>query len=73
MHTVSDSGVIPCVKEHWEKSSFGGTIRNIVSEVHVECEVPINHQDRAINETVSVRIWRSEGGPDLAYIWESSA
>lgn len=37
-----------------ERSSFGGEIRNLVSDVHIECEVPMNHQNGAIKETVYI-------------------
>lgn len=39
-----------------ERSSFGEEIRNLVSDVHIECEVPMAHPNGAIVEAVYVRI-----------------
>lgn len=44
-----------------ERSGFGGKISNLVSDVHIECEVPLNCQNGAIKEIVYVKIWMSEG------------
>lgn len=39
-----------------ERSGFGGKISNLVSDVHIECEVPMNCQNGAIKEIVYVKI-----------------
>lgn len=50
------NGAIGCDRKHWERSSFGEEIRNLVSDVHIECEVPMNHPNGAIVEAFYVRI-----------------
>lgn len=55
-----------------ERSSFGGEIRNLVSDVHIECEVPMNHSNGAIKETVYISISSQKEAGLEAYIWESS-
>lgn len=35
-----------------ERSSFGGKISNLVSDVHIECEVPMNCQNGANGDSL---------------------
>lgn len=56
MYNVLGNGAIHCDTKHWERSSFGVEIRNLVSDVRIECEVPLSHPNGAIMEAVYVRI-----------------
>lgn len=65
MFSVLGGGAILCDREYRERSSFGGEIRNLVSDVHIECEVPMSHQNGDIKDV------RRKPGLE-ASVWESS-